>query len=85
MRLFRAASALAAAAMAAALVTAPSAAADCVSSSGTTVCSQGEARGANTGMGPGTMTGPAYPYSCGYSWYCDDYGVDIVFGGGFWR
>lgn len=56
------------------------AAADCISSAGTTLCGQGTARGANTGEGPGTMSGPVVPYPCGYDWYCDDNGFGITFG-----
>lgn len=56
---------------------APSAAADCVSSSGTTICSQGDVRGADTGDGP---SGSTYtPYPCEYDWYCYD-GFDVVLG-----
>jgi len=53
----------------------PTAAADCTSAAGTTVCSQGDVRGANTGQGPGVTT-PSYPYQC---WYCDDGGLTFVF------
>ncbi|MCV7192609.1 hypothetical protein [Mycolicibacterium brumae] len=58
---------------------APPAAADCVSSGGTTICSQGDVRGAD-GSGPGVYS----PYPCEYDWYCYD-GFDIVWdidGGG---
>ena len=55
---------------------APSAGADCTSAGGTTICAQGDSRGANTGGGPGT--GPYVPYPCDYDWYCnDDYNWDI--------
>ncbi|WP_157521204.1 hypothetical protein [Mycobacterium sp. ACS4331] len=50
----------------------PEAAADCVTSGGTTLCSQGDARGTDTGQGPGS--GPVVPYPCDLDWYCDDYG-----------
>ena len=57
------------------------AAADCISSAGTTLCGQGSARGGNTGEGPGTMSGPMVPYPCSYDWYCDDDGgFGITFG-----
>ena len=48
--------------------------ADCTSSGGTTICSQGDVRGADTGQGPGS--GGGYnPYVCGYDGWCDyDYG-----------
>lgn len=66
--------------VAGALVTSVPAAADCVSSSGTTVCSQGTVRGSDTGQGPGTLnTGPAWPYPCDYDWYCNDGGLSIIF------
>lgn len=58
---------------------APPAAADCTSAGGTTICSQGDVRGANTGNGPGS-SGPYMPYPCSYDWYCDDgvtWGVDV--------
>ncbi len=51
-------------------VSVPSASADCVSSGGTTLCSQGDARGADTGDGP--SSGVYAPYSCNYDWYCSD-------------
>ncbi len=50
---------------------APSAGADCTSSGGTTICAQGDSRGADTGGGPGS--GPYVPYPCDYDWYCNDY------------
>jgi hypothetical protein len=60
-------------------VTVPKAAADCTSSGGTTICSQGDVRGANTGQGPGS--GPSVPYPCDLDWYCFDndwtVGIDI--------
>lgn len=70
--------ALAVAAADSGLVHAPPAAADCVSSAGTTVCSQGTVRGSNTGEGPGS--GPTVPYPCEYDWYCDGGGLEIVLG-----
>jgi hypothetical protein len=63
------------------LLVAPTAAADCVSSAGTTLCSQGTPRGADTGQGPGTMnTGPYYPYPCDYDWSCGGGGFGFGFG-----
>lgn len=59
------------------IATASTASADCVSSAGTTVCSQGSVRGSDTGEGPGT--GPAVPYPCEYDWYCGG-GVEINLG-----
>lgn len=54
---------------------APNAAADCTSSGGTTLCSQGDSRGTSGGDGPSGGSGPYVPYACGYDWYCnDDYG-----------
>ncbi|KMO70322.1 hypothetical protein EV589_0514 [Mycobacterium sp. BK558] len=54
--------------------------AECVSSNGTTVCSQGTVRGTNNGQGPGSLdTGPAWPYPCEYDWYCNDGGLSIIF------
>ncbi|KGI67240.1 hypothetical protein MJO55_06810 [Mycolicibacterium rufum] len=55
----------------AALEAPPTAHADCVSSGGTTVCSQGEVRGADNGAGAGG-SGPYVPYPCSYDWYCND-------------
>ncbi|AFM16053.1 hypothetical protein Mycch_1245 [Mycolicibacterium chubuense NBB4] len=56
------------------LFIAPEAEADCTSSAGTTICSQGDVRGANTGQGPGS--GPSVPYPCDYDWNCDQWGWD---------
>ena len=50
----------------------PTAHADCVSSGGTTVCSQGTVRGADNGAGPGSGSGPYVPYPCEYDWNCED-------------
>ncbi|ANE81838.1 hypothetical protein A7U43_23445 [Mycobacterium adipatum] len=51
----------------------PAATADCTSAGGTTICSQGEVRGSNTGDGPSGSSGPYVPYPCDYDWYaCDD-------------
>ncbi|MCV7071247.1 hypothetical protein H7H73_13230 [Mycobacterium rufum] len=62
----RAVEALCASALVAgALTVAPPASAECVSSNGTTVCSQGTVRGTDNGQGPGSLdTGPAWPYPC---------------------
>ncbi|KRE28081.1 hypothetical protein ASG82_11605 [Mycobacterium sp. Soil538] len=66
--------------VAGALAVAAPAAAECVSSNGTTVCSQGTVRGTNNGQGPGSLdTGPAWPYPCEYDWYCNDGGLSIIF------
>lgn len=60
------------------LVAAPPAVADCTSAGGTTICAQGESRGANTGGGP-SGAGPSMPYPCDYDWTCDTgyYGWDV--------
>lgn len=58
----------------------PDARADCTSTGGTTICSQGDVRGANTGDGPSGSSGPYTPYPCEDNWYlCDDYywGIDV--------
>ena len=63
----RSAAALTRSAVAGALLTgalltgAQSAAADCVSSGGTTICSQGDVRGSSD---------PYYPYPCEDDWFC---------------
>lgn len=59
---------------------APPAAADCVSAGGTTICSQGDVRGSDTGVGPGDNDVYS-PYPCEYDWYCYD-GFDVVLGVG---
>lgn len=61
-----------------ALTLAPQSRADCVSSNGTTLCSQGSARGQDNGQGPGTMSGPYVPYPCAYDWNCGGGGLSIV-------
>ncbi len=63
------------------LAVSPSAAADCTSAGGTTICSQGESRGADTGDGLSGGSGPYMPYPCGYDWYCNGntWGVNLVF------
>lgn len=65
------------------LITAAPADADCVSTNGTTICSQGDVRGSSTGSGPGPTSGSGYGYMCGYDWDCDN-GIiwDINLGGG---
>ncbi len=66
--------------VAGALAVAPPAEAECVSSNGTTVCSQGTVRGTDNGQGPGSLdTGPAWPYPCENDWYCNDGGLSIIF------
>lgn len=74
---------LAATLAAAALGLAPPSHADCVSSNGTTLCSQGSARGTDNGEGPGSLsTGPYMPYPCAYDWNCGGGGLSIVLGPG---
>ncbi|MCH9729353.1 MAG: hypothetical protein K0U84_06720 [Actinomycetia bacterium] len=62
------------------LAVAPTAAADCTSAGGTTICSQGQSRGADTGDGPSGSSGPYMPYPCGYDPYCygNSWGVNLV-------
>lgn len=51
---------------------APIASADCTTAGQTTICSQGDVRGSNSGGGPGS--GPYVPYPCDINWYdCDNY------------
>ncbi|MET0896385.1 MAG: hypothetical protein ABWY45_00580 [Mycobacterium sp.] len=70
---------LAAATFAIGLFTASPATADCTSSAGVTLCSQGEVRGSNTGDGP-SGAGPYFPYPCEYDYLCDDdYGIGVAF------
>ncbi|CAN3127705.1 hypothetical protein ACNUDN_07330 [Mycobacterium sp. smrl_JER01] len=65
------------------LASAPPAAADCTSAGGTTICSQGDVRGTNTGDGPSGSSGPYVPYPCDLNWYdCDewwnvDFDIDV--------
>ncbi|MCH9708363.1 MAG: hypothetical protein K0U69_02480 [Actinomycetia bacterium] len=61
------------------LAVAPTAGADCTSANGTTICSQGESRGSDTGDGP-SGAGPYVPYPCGYDWYCNGntWGVNLL-------
>lgn len=61
-----------------ALGVAPPSDADCVSSNGTTLCSQGTARGEDNGEGPGSLSGPYVPYPCAYDWTCGGGGLSIV-------
>lgn len=60
------------------VVAAPSATAGCVSSGGSTVCAQGDVRGAD---GAPMVATPVVPYPCDYDWYCGDnswdWNVDI--------
>lgn len=50
------------------VLTAPPAHADCVTSNGATLCSDGEARGPSNNRGP-SVRGPYVPYPCN-SLYC---------------
>ncbi|AQA03599.1 hypothetical protein BVC93_15600 [Mycobacterium sp. MS1601] len=60
-------------------VLAATAAADCTSSAGVTLCSQGDVRGSDTGDGP-SGSGPYVPYPCEYDYLCDDdYGWGVAF------
>ena len=57
------------------VVTAPPAGADCSYAGGTTICAQGEVRGAD---GVPRAATPVVPYPCEYDWYCDsDSDIDI--------
>lgn len=61
------------------VVEATPAAADCTSSGGVTLCSQGDVRGSDTGAGP-SGAGPYMPYPCQYDYLCDDdYGWGFAF------
>ena len=61
------------------LFTASPAKADCTSSAGVTLCSQGDVRGSDTGGGP-SGAGPYYPYPCEDDYLCNDYGgVGVIF------
>ncbi|MGE2836614.1 hypothetical protein [Mycobacterium sp. SMC-4] len=53
--------------------------ADCTSVGGTTLCSQGESRGSDSGGGPSGSSGPYIPYPCEYDYYyCNEYfGWDV--------
>jgi hypothetical protein len=57
------------------LTATPMASADCTSSAGTSVCSQGDVRGANTGQGPGSLP------SFNQCWWCynNDNGWGLTF------
>ena len=70
---------------AAGVVTAAPARAECVSSAGTTLCSQGDVRGADTGEGPGSLNtgGPWVPYPCENDWTCG-WNTGFGIGIGFW-
>lgn len=50
------------------------ASADCVTTNGTTLCSQGDVRGSDSGGGV------SVPYPCEDDWYCDDdgWGLGII-------
>ncbi len=57
------------------LVTAPPAEADCSYAGGTTICAQGEVRGAD---GVPRAATPVVPYPCEYDWNCgNDWDLDI--------
>lgn len=59
----------------ASLGTAPPTQAGCTSSGYSTVCAQGEVRGAD---GVPRAATPAVPYPCEYDWYCGtDYDLDV--------
>lgn len=62
---------------AAGLVAAAPADADCVYGGGSTVCAQGDVRGADGAPGPST-SGPYVPYPCDYDPYCYDGGLSII-------
>ena len=54
---------------------APQARADCTYSGGSTVCAQGEVRGAD---GVPRAATAAVPYPCEYDWYCGtDWDLDV--------
>jgi hypothetical protein len=57
------------------IVAAPSAAAECNSSGGATVCAQGDVRG---GSGGGSTTGAYYPYPCEDDWLCGDGELSVI-------
>ena len=57
------------------VITAPTAGADCSYAGGTTICAQGEVRGAD---GVPRAATPVVPYPCEYDWYCgSDNDLDI--------
>jgi hypothetical protein len=68
-------SGLVTAASAAGLAASPTAAADCTSSGGITICAQGNVTGPS---GVPTSSSPYYPYPCDDDWLCDDGGVSLV-------
>jgi hypothetical protein len=49
-------------------VAAPTASAECVSTAGTMICTQGAGNAGNNGGGD---SGPEVPYPCDLDWYCD--------------
>nr|ABP47273.1 conserved hypothetical protein [Mycolicibacterium gilvum PYR-GCK] len=59
------------------------AAADCTTAGATTICSQGDVRGTNSGTGPVGSSGPYVPYPCDWNYYnCNewwdvDFDVDL--------
>ncbi|MHC9292282.1 hypothetical protein ACRCUN_07415 [Mycobacterium sp. LTG2003] len=57
------------------ILAAPPAGADCTYSGGSTVCAQGEVRGAD---GVPRAATPVVPYPCEYDWYCGtEWDLDI--------
>jgi len=69
---------LATAAVPVTITLAAPASAECVSSAGTTICSQGSVRGSDTGEGPSAPSGPYVPYPCEYDWYCDSFNLSAI-------
>ncbi|ADU00776.1 MULTISPECIES: hypothetical protein [Mycolicibacterium] len=65
--------------LATAVAVAAPAAADCTTAGATTICSQGDVRGTNSGTGPVGSSGPYVPYPCDVNYYnCDEWwGVDF--------
>jgi hypothetical protein len=65
------------------IVTAPPAEADCTYSGGTTICAQGDVRGAD---GVPRAATPAVPYPCENDWYCNtDWDLDVAWDPGIDR
>ncbi|WNG88916.1 hypothetical protein C6A87_006840 [Mycobacterium sp. ITM-2016-00317] len=64
------------------IAVAPPVVADCTSAGGTTICSQGDVRGASGGEGP-SGAGPYVPYPCDVNdyacsqWWSNDFDADI--------